>query len=293
MNDMRTRKLVKRDKNKAHSKKCMHAKKNGDYSMGQAKIRKAKGDYPIIDQGNKDSNVDDEAKRFASQRCKPLPANDRRYHFPNLAGKDNCLVYCMDYCGGSHNAHIRETIGLGEMAAHIVMAGCSVIFASSLEGESLLYQVMIPSCNRVLSMFDVLPTPHDYRVMPSGGDEDSERLSHCWKMKRTDTGDTFTINCNHLPIAGLCYLAGVDVYGEVTAYDKWKTFSELAHVKEAKSQIRVLGTECAKHGFDAMLLMRDFLINACKNGELGDPLTWRRMSNIIEREWNGIGDWLA
>ena len=127
--------------------------------MGQAKIRKLKGEYPT---------TESELKLLAKQRRKPLPKNDK-YHFPRLHGKDSCLCFCESYSGSEFDAeeyeeHIRETIEIGEMAAHIILFGCRVTFGASQgsAGEQMMHDIMIPACLRVLSEFDVTPTAEDY-----------------------------------------------------------------------------------------------------------------------------------
>lgn len=278
--------------------------------MGQAKIRKMKGDYPIVDRSD-DAKIDkmlfqesmerssldeygnSEDRRLARERRKPLPLNNSRYHFPIMTDNNCCLVFCMAFCDGDYEDHLEETVGLGEMAAHIIMCGHPVTFASSLDGEELLRQVMIPSCNHTLSRFGVLPTPNDYKVALSATDEEIKENAPSWVMRDSRVGQSFTIKDQFGAMRGLSYLAGVDACGEMAPYNEWKMFSELPQVKEAESQVKSLGVECAKHGFDAMLAMHNLLVDSCKDGKFGDPLTWRRMSRVIERQWDGIGDWLA
>lgn len=260
--------------------------------MGEAKIRKAKGEYPVVDNASK-GHIDDKSRILAQKRCKPLPVNNTNYHFPKMIDKKDCLVFCTDFCDSDYKDHYNETVGLGEMAAHIIMSGGHIIFASSIDGERLLRQVMIPACNKMMLAFGTFPNPDDYEIRLSGDDKAIQEYDPSWDFKNTQTGQSFAIKDNFGATRAISYLSYVDVYGEFSSYDKWKYCSELPHVKDAKERIKKLGVECSKYGFDAMLSLHKSFVDACKNGEFCDPSVWRRMSNIIEREWDGIGDWLA
>lgn len=108
--------------------------------MGEAKIRKSKGEHPVVDhsdegkirrllfqQALKDAAAkgyaDGKSRILAQKRCKPLPEDNENYHFPKMIEGKDCTVFCRDFCDGDYNENKNETVGLGEMAAHIIMNG--------------------------------------------------------------------------------------------------------------------------------------------------------------------------
>lgn len=276
--------------------------------MGQAKIRKMRGEYPAIDnsreylayqsnlqvnnQGHSESNED---KNLAQERRKPLPFNNSCYHFPVKSGistgNEHCLFFCADYFDGNYNDYLEETAGIGEMAAHMIMSGRHVIFASSIHGEASLHQIMIPSCKNTMSRFGILlPTPNDYEVKLSASNEDVNECAPSWTLRDSETGYSFMIKDNFGGIRGITYLVGVDVYGELESSNGRENYRELPHVKEAKSQVKMLGAECAKYGLGVMLAIHDSLLADCR--DRWGSITPNRVSGVINMEWDGIGHWL-